>query len=486
MTQYSRCLEKDGCRLGQLSPHLHLLIYVRDKSNSTTYALVHRPQNDPKIHDASSSSMVFQELAPSQAHKIKSRNDLESELFGSENGEDEGPQLRDNEGEAAEYGIYYDDTEYDYMQHMRDLNGGDGSGESYFVEAPVKKGKGKGEGKVKLEDALRGVSLEDSGSDLGAGQQLLDEDILPSKILKKTTYQDQQDVPDVLAGFQPDMDPRLREVLEALEDEAYVDDEEDLFGELAKDRQEISLSEFEELGFDEDGANDDEGGWETDDTAKPKKEYKDSAIPPNPRSADESSEATNDHGDGDWMAEFSKFKNDAKASKANKAAAPSNAELQSSIMTGTSMTGGRRKKRKGAMTSSTGYSMTSSSLFRTEGLTLLDARFDKIEEDYADNDMMDDDDDGAASVMTGQLSTVSGLSRASNMSSASKWSTTSSQAPNLVIRKDFDGIMDEFLGGYSMSGKRRVKKGGYQNGMEQLDEIRRELGKPRIAAQKAV
>ncbi|MCJ1247221.1 hypothetical protein MMC30_004435 [Trapelia coarctata] len=460
-----------------------------DKSTSTTYALVHRPQNDPKIHDASSSSMVFQELAPSQAHKIKSRNDLESELFGSESGEGDEPRLRDNEGEAAEYGIYYDDTEYDYMQHMRDLNGGNGSGESYFVEAPVKKEKGKGKEKVKLEDALRGVSLEDSKRDTGAsltGQQLLDEDILPSKILKKTTYQDQQDVPDVLAGFQPDMDPRLREVLEALEDEAYVDDEEDLFGELAKDRQEISLAEFEELGFDEEGDNDDDGGWDTDDTAKPKKGYKDSGTPPKPRNVDQPSEATPDHGEGDWMAEFSKFKNATKASKADKAAAPSNAELQSSIMTGTSMTGGRRKKRKGAMTSSTGYSMTSSSLFRTEGLTLLDARFDKIEEDYADNELMDDDDDGAASVMTGQMSNVSGLSRASNMSSASKWSTTSRQTPNLVMRKDFDGIMDEFLGGYSMSGKRRVKKGGYQSGMEQLDEIRRELGKPRIAAQKAV
>ena len=427
--------------------------------------------------------MVFQELAPSQAHKVKSRNDLESELFGSEHGEGAGPQFRDNEGEAAEYGIYYDDTEYDYMQHMRDLNGGNESGDSYFVEAPAKKEKGKGKEKVKLEDALRAASLEDSKSEVGAGQngvQLLDDDILPSKILKKTTYQDQQDVPDVLAGFQPDMDPRLREVLEALEDEAYVDDEEDLFGELAKDREEISLAEFEELGFDED-----EGGWETDDTAKPKKEYKDSDIPPKLINENESSEDSPDHGVGDWIAEFGKFKNATKASKAGKAPPPSNAELQSSIMTGTSMTGGCRKKRKGAMTSSTGYSMTSSSLFRTEGLTLLDARFDKIEEEYADNELMDDDDDGAASVMTGQMSNVSGVSRASNMSSASKWSTTSSQAPNLVMRKDFDGIMDEFLSGYSMSGKRRVKKGGYQSGMEQLDEIRRELGKPRLATQKS-
>ena len=429
--------------------------------------------------------MVFQELAPSQAHKIKNRSDLELELFGSDDVESEAPEIRENEGEAAEYGIFYDDTEYDYMQHMRDLNGGNGSGESYFVEAPAKKEKGKG--KVKLEDALRGVSLDDIKGRLGgseSGKQLLDDDILPSRNLKKPSYQDQQDIPDVLAGFQPDMDPRLREVLEALEDEAYVDDEEDLFGELAKDREEISLAEFEELEYMDEGVQDDEAGWESDHTAKPTREYNDSgpklatvlssaAIPP---------DTGPDHGDGEWMAEFSKFKKATKTQKTGKAANPSNADFPSSILTGSSLAGGRHKKRKGALTSSTGYSMTSSSIFRTEGLTLLDARFDKIEEEYADHDALsDDDDDSAASVMTGQVSNVSGISRSSNLSSTSKWSTSSSQAPNLVMRKDFDGIMDEFLGGYSMSGKRRVKKGGYKSGMEQLDEIRQEL---RVTPQK--
>ncbi|MCJ1282983.1 hypothetical protein MMC26_002310 [Xylographa opegraphella] len=459
-----------------------------DKSTSTTYALVHRPQNDPKIHDASSSAMVFQELAPSQAHKIKNRSDLESELFGSHDAVSEVPELRENEGEAAEYGIYYDDTEYDYMQHMRDLNGGNGSGKSYFVEAPAKKEKGKG--KVKLEDALRGVSLDDGKSKMGGsenGKQLLDDDILPSRTLKKTTYQDQQDVPDALTGFQPDMDPRLREVLEALEDEAYVDDEEDLFGELAKDREEISLAEFEELDYMDDRAQDDEDGWESDHTAKPIQEYRDAApkAATIPSSSVIPTDTGPDHGDGEWMAEFSKFKKATKTQKTGKAVNASNADLQSSILTASSLASGRHKKRKGALTSSTGYSMTSSSLFRTEGLTLLDARFDNIEEEYADQDMLsddDDDDDGAGSVMTGQISNLSGVSRASNLSSASKWSTSSSQAPNLVMRKDFDGIMDEFLGGYSMSGKRRVKKGAYKSGMEQLDEIRQEL---RVGPQKS-
>jgi len=432
---------------------------------------VHRPQNDPKVHDASSSSIVFQEIAPSQSHKVKSRNDLESELFGSSestNGALAG--IRDNEGEAAEHGIYFDDSEYDYMQHIRGLNAGSGNGESYFVEAVTKKkdgiGKGKGKGKMSLEDALREASLQEERSDGGAsqseGSKLLDEDSLPSKYLKKSTYQDQQDIPDALAGFQPNMDPRLREVLEALEDEAYVDDEEDFFGEIAKGGREVSLNEFEETEFQDDGMDD--AGWETDETEKPHKKYKtgDMPPPPVPNSTDMVMEDTADHGDGDWMKEFSKFKQAEKVKKAPPA--PSNAEPQASIMTGTSMTGGRQKKRKGAMTSSTGYSMTSSSVFRTEGQTLLDARFDKIEEDYAEDEM--DVDDGVASA-------VAGVSMAS------------SQAPPLTTRSDFDSIMDDFLGGYSMSGKKRVKKGGYQSGMEQLDEVRKGLGPARVKTQKA-
>jgi protein LTV1 len=370
------------------------------------------------------------------------------------------------------------------MQHIRDLNSGSGNGESYFVEAVAMKKDAKGKNKMSLEDALRVASLREEGSEGGASQDRnsswWDEDLLPSKGLKDLTYQDQQDIPDVLAGFQPDMDPRLREVLEALDDEAYVDDEEDFFGEIAQDGQEVSLEEFEDTGFWEDGA--DEAGWETDETEKPHKEYQRDGVqpslstvtekpdnayetgdmppPPLPSSGDTIMEDGPDHGDGDWMREFSKFKQEKKSNKERKEAWMA----ESSIMTGTSMTEGRRKKRKGAMTSSTGFSMTSSSLARTEGLTLLDARFDKIEEDYAEDDM--DMDDGTASIVT-------------------KSSVASSQAPPLTTRADFDSIMDDFLGGYSMSGKKRVKKGGYQSGMEQLDEVRKGLGPAKIRTQKA-
>ncbi|KAF4632356.1 hypothetical protein G7Y89_g5774 [Cudoniella acicularis] len=400
-----------------------------DKKTATHFTLVHRPQNDPLIHDAEASSMVLNPTPLPNSDKIKKLDDLTSEL-GSDV-----EKIRENEGEAANYGIYYDDTEYDYMQHMREL--GSGLGEAYFVEASAPKNKGKG--KQTLEDALRDTSLEDRAG------VLLDEEILPSKNLRKATYQAQQDIPDALAGFQPDMDPRLREVLEALEDEAYVDEDEEIFGELAKDGEEIEEDEFEQGVWD-----DEDGGWESDDTAKPTREYKDAPVPSDELTRDE----REDHGDGDWLADFSKFKKD---QKSKIQVAPSQSDLQSSLMT-TTTNGGRRKKRKGALTNPSTYSMTSSSMFRTEGLTTLDARFEKIEEQY--NEDIDD------------------------MASVSAASSTASSVQGQV-RGDFDNIMDDFLGNYSMSGKKHVKKGKYQSGMEQLDEVRKGLGPARIRTQKA-
>lgn len=375
--------------------------------------------------------MVLNPTPLPNSNKIKRLDDLVSELGSDVN------EVRENEGEAANYGIYYDDTNYDYMQHMRDL--GAGSGEAYFLEASSVKDKGKAKGKKTLEDALKSVALDD-------GQEIeLDEEILPSKNLRKVSYQAQQEIPDSLAGFQPDMDPRLREVLEALDDEAYVDDEDDIFGELAKDGEEIDEHAFERAAWD-----DEESGWESDHTAKPSKEYKDAPILASTIAEDE----REDHGDGEWMADFNKFKKDQKLRPVP--VTPSHFDLQSSLMT-TTTNGGRRKKRKGAFTNPSSYSMTSSSLLRTEGLTTLDSRFDKIQEQY--NEDFDD--------------SVSDFAASSTASSV--------RGP---MPGNFDSIMDEFLGGYSMSGKKHVKKGKYQSGLEQLDEVRRGLGPARVKSPK--
>jgi protein LTV1 len=427
------------------------------------------------------SSRASQYSAATGRSKIKSRRELESEFQ---------EKVRKNEGEAANYGVYYDDTEYDYMQHLRDL--GSGGGEAYFVEAPSENKKGKQ--KLDLADALRNTSLDDRQSDAGLSissnissvSDVFGEDMAPSEFVRKTTYQDQQNIPDAIAGFQPDMDPRLREVLEALEDDAYVDDEDDIFAALAEDGYEVDQREWDDtLDYDDKDAMDrfldeEDAGWETDDTIKassPRPKSKDPLEPTDPDSLpapDEAPVAT-EEGDLAYLEEFKKFKNDVKSAKApTKPTAPSG--MESSIITGASAltAGGRKKKRKGAMTSTSGYSMSSSALHRTEGLTLLDQRFDKIEEEYADDGFGDFPDD--ASMMSG-MSKMSGLSKMSGMS---QWS--SSEAPPL--RSDFDSIMDDFLGNHHVAGKRRVKKGKQQTGLEQLDEVRQGLGPARVSRPK--
>jgi protein LTV1 len=408
--------------------------------------------------------------------------------------------MRENEGEAAEYGIYFDDTNYDYMQHLREI--GEGSGELHFVDSALVKVKGKGKGKaqtMKLEDALRETSLEDHDSQSIQNGSIFDDGLSTfSRSTRPRTYQDQQDVPDEIAGFQPDMDPRLREVLEALEDDAYVDekDEDDIFGALVRDGRsgELDLEEFE-ANFEEDD------GWESDVTEKASEQPKELRLPPastESRQTDlpDSSVAppTTDAAiasaeDGDWLRDFAKFKRDTTKKPPPKAAnsivAASAVQDRAPTLYTLNGTPLRQKKRKGALTNPSSYSMTSSSLARTEGQQLLDARFDQVEKMYALDEAEEfDDDDGA-------MSLASGMSKMSKISKMSMFSTTSF-ADEGAVRKDFDGMMDGFLDDWNHTnpggggGKRRgpkAKRGKHGNellGLKQLDEVRAELGPARI------
>lgn len=483
-----------------------------DKRTATTFQLLHRAQNDPLANDDTAPQMVFAEKKISRrptdddyayssagsvvsdssyrSAKTRQRSDLDGDFGGT---------FRHNEGEAAQHGVFYDDTQYDYMQHMRDL--GNGQGNVTWVEASAAKDVKKPKGKMKLEDALREMDIAGERSVGGdsvasSARSLLPEEVLPSEFVRKRTYQDQQDVPDEIAGFQPDMDPRLREVLEALEDEEYVDDEEDIFGQLTNDGYEVDKDEWDRLGEQQLFEGEEDEGWESDDTIKagsppsarvlPQLPDGEIAKPPENVQAQPPADPT----EGAWLDEFKKFKSGTKATKLDEQAAPiiAPSTLQSSALS--SLASGRRKKRKGAKTSTTNYSMTSSALARTDQQTLLDARFDKIEESYLEDEMADDelnDSMSAASGMTG-MSKASHASRYSNMSGLSGVSGISSysrasdaEAPQLE-RSDFNSVMDEFLGNYSTTGKagRRVKRVGPQTGMEQLDEVRGQLGPARF------
>jgi protein LTV1 len=403
-----------------------------DRKTATTFSLVYRAQNDPLIHDQDASDMVFAEKAnPNRDNKVKRRADLDAEFAGS---------VRGNEGEAAAYGVYYDDSGYDYMQHLRDLGG---APDARFVEATPSDASRGGRNRGGLDAALDALELDDGRSAAGsrasaAARGLLPAELLPSEFVRPRTYQDMQDVPDAIAGLRPDMDPRLREALEALDDDAFVDDDEGLFEALARDAEELDAREFEAEGEGE--------GWESDRTVT-----KETPEAGQHGEMDVDGEAAPSP---DWMRDFDRFKRDAGARRRPPPGAIP-ADLQSAVTGASSVAGLRRKKRRGALTASTGYSMTSSVLARTEGQAVIDRRFERLQEAYDADD--DDAGDDAAS-------NASGLSRRSG----------ASRGGASVVREDFDSIMDEFLGGGGQSARRRGRGG--QTGMEQLREIRGALG----------
>jgi protein LTV1 len=241
-------------------------------------------------------------------------------------------------GEAAIYGIYYDDTEYDYMQHLRPVGTSEEGVESLLIEAPAAPKQ------VPRPKNKSAITLKD----------------IPSEALASTTelernYESQQAIPSSIAGFQPDMDPHLRQVLEALEDDAFVDDglEDDFFGELVKDgeRKPDEVIEFE---FEEDGELEEDGEGE-------------------------------DHGEeaeDNWEARFAQFKISQKETGNHTSERDGQSEGGDTVgrLPQLSVVGGKRR-RKGASDAS-GYSMSSSSMFRNAGLTALDDQFDQVSMRY--------------------------------------------------------------------------------------------------------
>jgi protein LTV1 len=353
---------------------------------------------------------------------------------------------------------------------MRDL--GTGEGPVTWVEASAP--SQRPQRKQKLEDALRRIDLESEGGQFADAQSvgmqssvarsLLPEEVLPSEFVRKRTYQDQQDVPDEIAGMQPDMDPELREALRALDDEEFVDDvdEENIFGRLVEAGVEIDKDEFERLGeqdlFEEgEGVLDEDDGWESDDTIKardqsPPPELIPTQTPSESIPDDPHEQPPADPTSGAWLDEYKKFKTAAKSSQNPAGTQPPLA--------------------MGPRDASTILSTASSR--RSEHQQVLDARFERLmAKEYADEDGQFDD-------VLSNASGLTGMSKASGISKASGYSISSSASQSM--RSDFDGIIDEFLGTHSRVGKRgkRVARLRPRTGMEQLDEIRQGLGPARV------
>ncbi|KAF9270796.1 Low temperature viability protein [Marasmius fiardii PR-910] len=363
------------------------------------FQLVHRSLRDPLYYDPDASTHVFKEIVRDN-EKGKSRADLESSLSQAEIAHDTEARV----GEAALYGVYYDDTEYDYMQHLRPVGLEEEGVETILIERDTKKQEGRKTG---------GMTLRDSP---------LPADVLPSTSELPRTYETQQSIPESISGFHPDMDPHLRQVLEALEDDAFVDDgtKDDFFQDLVKEGERGSDDEVE-FEFREEGIPDGEtveGGTEE---AEP----------------------------STWEEHFSQFK------KITPPASTSDDEDDFASEGGDTISGlparsviGDKKRRRKGTSDASGYSMSSSSMYRNDALQTLDERFDQVMlKEYEDDDDVppsDDDDD---------------------------------ETPQLITsREDFTSMVDQFLNNYEFLGRKMKPKLEGDTGAEKLDTLRRAMG----------
>lgn len=222
------------------------------------------------------------------------------------------------------------------MQHLRSVGVQEDGVDSILVEIPSSLNP-KASIKSKGNNFLNSLDLPDG--------------VLASAFELPRTYESEQAVPESISGFQPDMDPHLRQALEALDDDAFVDDElaDDFFDELVADGERGSDEDFE-FEFSEQGA--------------------DLTVSLEDYSVGE---------DLTWEQRFSNFK------KIQSGLGQSGNSEDGFVSDGGDTLGklpamsviGGKRRRKGTSDAS-GYSMSSSSMYRNEALQTLDERFDQV------------------------------------------------------------------------------------------------------------
>ncbi len=206
-----------------------------------------------------------------------------------------------------------------------------------------------------LIEAHRPRNKEKRHSDLD-----LPQDLFASKTELPRNYESEQAIPESIAGFQPDMDPHLRQALEALEDDAFVDDglDDDFFTELVEEGErgadEDIRFQFREEGIDEgDSQSRDQRDVEPDDNAP-------------------------------WEERFAYFKKSQEDNTEEQSDEDFASEADDTVhgLPTMSVIGGKRRRRGGSSDAS-GYSMSSSSMYRNEALQTLDERFDQVSVVYS-------------------------------------------------------------------------------------------------------
>ncbi|WAQ83091.1 hypothetical protein PtA15_3A458 [Puccinia triticina] len=369
------------------------------------YALVHRSQRDPLLNDPDASAHVLHPVQrQNDAHKQRKKKGLTRHELEASLGD--GPAtIRPNVGEASMYAIYYDDSEYDYMQHLKPVGL---AKDAVLLEKPS------------TTTTKPGQPIELRAHD-GPSQPALrlPDSVQPTPTEQMLSYQDHltyalpahSAIPD--DGLLPlDDDPALREVLEALDDEAYVDElaaGDEFFGTIVRDGERPP---------------DEPPAW--------------IEQPQQPASQ--------------WEAEMARFipalsssRNTPLDDAASSAASPrqpttSSKQPRSSLRS-------VPPSARGSLAGSA-FSMSSSAMYRNQGLTDLDDRFDQIEKEYESSDTESE-----------------GGSEASNATAT----------PGPPVRADFEEIMDDFLGRFELLGGKMKPVMPGTTPLDKLDTLRSEL-----------
>ena len=465
-----------------------------NKKNSQRYVVVHRPHDDPHFYDDGTSSHVLipvenpnakkhhrQKVTTTSAtpkgHGLDATHDGKA---GSGTTDKDTRITNKNVGQAILYGIEFNDSNYDYTQHLRSIGE---HPDAVFI--PAKPDKQKGDRASKKSD-IDSIFVEPayqstSKDSLSSAKR---ESVFQRGMAKPEYLLHQQNIPDNIKGFQPDMNPALREVLEALDDDAYVvnkdtvihptatskagpqnavgnenqnealstgeglDDEDELFGELLAGGEAEDADEFDE-NFDE---------WDVDNLdAYEEEHYKEEME------KFANVENLEDLRDIDYQADVRRFQksgglddkynSDDEFDDLSEVGVTSTTQqglvegeeeeegeegdvlgelpnIQSRTKDGKSR---RRKerRRKGAMSDISGFSMSSSVLSRSETMTVLDDRYDQIIGGYENYEEEQEKDEENYEPF--------------DMSKE---------------RSDFESLMDDFLDNYELEsgGRKLVKK----------------------------
>ncbi|KAJ3038489.1 hypothetical protein HDV00_000586 [Rhizophlyctis rosea] len=421
-----------------------------DPKKSVHFQLVHRSQRDPELANDEASQYVLKPVPPSKNLVKKGKYDLdqlpdtedylsddhdlddddfdsdegweddEAEYLGEEDDDEEErprPQRRPVETkkqvayvapkeEASMHGIYFADQDsYNYLQHLKPI-GQDPS--AVFVEAKSQKKDSK-------KPSIQFLDTSDTASQSTTTRIKNTNFSLPSEALP-SAYEER--VGMLARGGelnQIDIDPSMREVMYALDDEAYVEDAEELdefFG--AFGAEEVSEDMAEELGLEFERREGDADWGE-----------------------EEGEEGEDGEREEDPWKEFKKFQKQTETTFSDE---DDDASLSSHTDATPRAHHSRPPRSTTALTAMTG--MSAISMNRSEHLVLVDDRFDQIEREYDDENI-------------GELDAEDPEVR----------------GDNLLSLERFNGVMDDFLESTMTMGKRK-RVVDRREPVKQMDEVR--------------